>query len=183
MTRGKTRKDESAASRARGRGAEDLAPPERRFSPEAKRQIEGLLPRYPVKEAALLPVLRIAEKEFGALDGAAVVCVASELGLSPGSVYGVLSFYTHFRREGDGKYVIQVCSTLPCALRGCRELVRRVEERLGVRPGQTTPDGKFTLRRVECLGSCDTAPVAQVNDECHENLTPEKIDAILDALS
>lgn len=154
----------------------------REFSPQAKKRIEWLYSRYPVKEAALLPVLRLAEEEFGAIDNAAILCVAKEMGVSPGYVYGVFTFYTHYRREGDGKYVLQVCSTLPCALRGCREVVAHLEKRLGVEPGQTTPDGKFTLKKVECLASCDTAPVVQINDDYHENLTLEKIDQILDSL-
>ncbi|MBI4602892.1 MAG: NAD(P)H-dependent oxidoreductase subunit E [Planctomycetes bacterium] len=154
----------------------------REFSEAAKRRIEWLYSRYPVREAALLPVLRLAEEEFGAIDGPAIECVAREMGISPGHVYGVFTFYTHYRREGDGKYVLQVCSTLPCALRGCRDVVHHLEERLGIGPGETTPDGRFTLKKVECLGSCDTAPVVQVNEDYHENLTLEKLDAILDAL-
>ena len=156
--------------------------PAREFSPQAKAEIERLLVRYPVKQAVLLPVLRIAEREFGRIDEASVACVARELGLSPGHVHGVLTFYTHYRRPGDGKYVVQVCSTLSCALRGAREVVRHLEDRLGIQPGQTTPDGKFTLKKVECLGSCGTAPVVQINDDYHEDLTPQKLDKILDSL-
>ena len=154
----------------------------REFSPEARRRIEWLYTRYPVREAALLPLLRLAEEEFGVIDEAAIACVAREIGMSPGNVYGVFTFYTHYRRKGDGKYVLQVCSTLPCALRGCRDVVHHLETRLGIRPGQTTPDGKFTLKKVECLGSCDTAPVVQINDDYHESLTIEKLDGILDGL-
>ena len=157
-------------------------PPKREFSPEAKKKIEWLLTRYPVKQAALLPVLRIAEQEFGCIDGAAVTCVARELGLSPGHVHGVVTFYTHYRRPGDGKYVIFVCSTISCALRGAREVVGHLKDRLGIQPGQTTPDGKFTLKKVECLGSCGTAPVVQINDDYHEDLTLQKLDKILDSL-
>jgi len=152
------------------------------FSPQAKKRIDWLYTRYPVKEAALLPVLRVAEEEFGEINHAAILCVAKEMGLSPGYVYGVFTFYTHYRREGDGKYVLQVCSTLPCALRGCREVVSHLEKRLGIEPGQTTADGRFTLKKVECLASCDTAPVVQINDDYHENLTLEKLDQILDSL-
>jgi NADH-quinone oxidoreductase subunit E len=154
----------------------------RAFSPRAKERIEWLFGRYPVRVAALLPVLRLAEEEFGAIDDGAVECVAREIGVSPGYVYGVLTFYTHYRRPGDGKYVLQVCSTLPCALRGCRELVAQLQTRLAIRPGETTADGRFTLKKVECLGSCDTAPVVQVNEDYHENLTAAKLDELLDAL-
>ena len=154
----------------------------REFSGRAKERIAWLATRYPVRQAILLPVLRIAEEEFGCIDDAAVDLVAREVGVSPGHVFGVLTFYTHYRRSGDGKYVVQVCSTISCALRGAREVVEHLEERLGIRPGQTTQDGKFTLKKVECLGSCGTAPVVQINDDYHENLTVEKLDAILDSL-
>jgi NADH-quinone oxidoreductase subunit E len=156
--------------------------PPREFSPAARKRIAWLFSRYPVKVAALLPILRLAEEEFGAIDQAAMACVARTVGVSPGYVYGVVTFYTQYRREGDGRHVIQVCSTLSCALRGCRGLVRHIEERLGISPGQTTPDGRFTLKKVECLGSCDTAPVMQVNEKYHESLTLEKLDAVIDAL-
>jgi len=154
----------------------------REFSPAARKRIEWLLTRYPVKQAALLPVLRLAEEEFGEIDNAAVVCVAKALDLSPGYVYGVLTFYTHYRREGDGKYVVQVCSTLSCALRGARDVVEHLEKRFGVEAGGTTADRRFTLKKVECLASCDTAPVVQINEDYHENLTLEKLDSILDGL-
>jgi NADH-quinone oxidoreductase E subunit len=167
---------------APGTGSATGATTTREFSATAKKQIEWIRSRYPVKEAALLPVLRVAEREFGVIDQAAVACVARELGLSPGHVWGVLTFYTHYRREGDGTYVIQVCSTLPCALRGSRDVLRHLEEKLGIQAGETTQDGRFTLKKVECLGSCDTAPVAQINDDYHEHLTLDRLDAILDSL-
>jgi NADH-quinone oxidoreductase subunit E len=154
----------------------------REFSAAARERIAWLYTRYPVREAALLPVLRVAEEEFGVIDGPAIECVSREMGISAGTIWGVVTFYTHYRREGDGKYVIQVCSTLPCALRGCRDVVQHLEQRLGIQPGETTKDGKLTLKKVECLGSCDTAPVVQINDDYHENLTLEKLDAIVDGL-
>ena len=162
--------------------SEAQAAPTREFSPAAKQRIEWLFGRYPVRTAALLPVLRLAEEEFGVIDDGAVECVAREVGVSAGYVYGVLTFYTHYRRPGDGTYVLQVCSTLPCALRGCREIVAHLRERLGIGPGESTADGRFTLKKVECLGSCDTAPVVQVNDDYHENLTTAKLDEVLVAL-
>ena len=162
-------------------GAPAAAPP-REFSPEARKRIDWLYTRYALKEAALLPVLRVAEEEFGAIDGPAILCVAKEMGLSPGHVLGVFTFYTHYRRAGDGKYVLQVCSTISCALRGARDIVHHIEGRCRIGPGQTTPDGRFTLKKVECLASCDTAPVVQINDDYHEGLTTEKLDAILDSL-
>ena len=155
----------------------------RELSAAGKARLEWLYTRYPMREAVLLPALRLAEEEFGVIDGPAIECVARETGISPGTIWGVLTFYTHYRRAGDGKYVVQVCSTLPCALRGCRDLVHHLERRLGIRPGETTPDGKLTLKKVECLASCDTAPVVQINDDYHEQLTLEKLDAILDGLT
>ena len=161
-------------------GAAPTAPLE--FSPAAKERIAHLFTRYPIREAALLPVLRVAEEEFGGIGQEAIDCVAREMGLPPGYVFGVFTFYTHFRRKGEGKYLLQVCSTLPCALRGCREVVHHLEEKLGIRAGETTSDGRFTLKKVECLASCDTAPVVQVNDDYHENLTIEKLDRLLSDL-
>ena len=152
------------------------------FSKKACEFIEWLLGRYPDKQAALLPVLRLAEEEFGNIDDASVMLAAETLELSPGYVWGVLTFYTHYRREGDGKYLLQVCSTLPCALRGCREVQHGLEEKLGIKAGETTEDGLFTLKKVECLGSCDTAPVVQVNEKYHENLDPEDLDKLLETL-
>ena len=152
------------------------------FSQKAGEFIEWLLGRYPDKQAALLPVLRLAEEEFGNIDDASVMLVAKTLELSPGYVWGVLTFYTHYRREGDGKYLLQVCSTLPCALRGCREIQHRLEDKLGIEAGETTEDGLFTLKKVECLGSRDTAPVVQVNEKYHENLDSEALDKLLENL-
>ena len=152
------------------------------FSQKAGEFIEWLLGRYPDKQAALLPVLRLAEEEFGNIDDASVMLVAKTLELSPGYVWGVLTFYTHYRREGDGKYLLQVCSTLPCALRGCREIQHHLEDKLGIEAGETTEDGLFTLKKGECLGSCDTAPVVQVNEKYHENLDSEALDKLLENL-
>lgn len=153
------------------------------FSPEARKKIAWLLTRYPVKKAALLPVLRVAEQEFNGIGPGAIKAVATELDLSPGFVYGVFTFYTQFRREGEGKYILQVCSTLSCALRGCREIVHHLEDKLGIEPGQTTEDGLFTLKKVECLGSCDTAPVVQINDDYHENLSIEELEELMNKLA
>ncbi len=153
-----------------------------RFSKKALERYQWLLTRYPRKEAALLPILRLAEEEFGSLGAEELRCVAELMGLSPAKVYGVFTFYTHYRRKGTGKHHLQVCSTLSCALRGCRELVQHLSEQLGIGVGETTDDGLFTLSKVECLASCDTAPVIQVNDEYFENLTLEKVDALLDRL-
>ena len=127
-------------------------------------------------------MLRLAEEEFGNIDNDSVMLAAETLELSPGYVWGVLTFYTHYRREGDGKYLLQVCSTLPCALRGCRDIQHRLEEKLGIEAGETTEDGLFTLKKGECRGACDTATVVQVNEKYHENLDIEELDKLLETL-
>ena len=154
----------------------------REFSAKAKERIAWLFTRYPVKEAALLPILRVAEEEFDGIGPAEIVAVAKTVGLSPAYVLGVLTFYSHFKRQGEGKYVVQVCSTISCALRGCRDIVHHLEGKLGITPGTTTADRRFTLKKVECLGSCDTGPVVQINDDYHENLTIEALDKIIAGL-
>ncbi|MFQ5655074.1 MAG: NADH-quinone oxidoreductase subunit NuoE, partial [Planctomycetota bacterium] len=155
---------------------------ELRFSAEGLKRYEWLLGRYPHKEAALLPALRIAEEEFGSLGEAEMRYVAELMGLPPAKVMGVVTFYTHYRRAGTGKYHLQLCSTLSCALRGCREVLERLREKLGIDVGETTDDGLFTLSKVECLASCGTAPVIQINDDYHEDVQPEAIDALIDRL-
>jgi len=153
------------------------------FSEDARAEIDRLMTRYPTREAVTLPVLRVAEREFGAIDEDVMVLVGDTLDLSPAKVRGVVSFYTHFRRPEWGKYLLQVCATLSCALRGCESLADHLEKRLGVRPGETTPDKKFTLLKVECLARCGEAPVLQVNDDMYLDVTPEKADRILESLT
>lgn len=150
------------------------------FSPAGMERYEWLLTRYPVKDAALLPALRIAEKEFGSLGPEELRYVADLMGLPPAKVLGVFTFYTHFRRKGTGRYHFQVCSTLSCALRGSQDVVKHLEERLDIRVGETSEDGLFTVSKVECLASCDTAPMLQLNDGYHEGLTIEDVDRIVD---
>lgn len=152
------------------------------FSKPAKTECDRILSRYPVKKAAVLPILHLAEREFGIIDESAMLLVAGILDVSPAKVLGIYTFYTWFKRAGTGKYLLQVCCTLPCALRGSDHVVRHIEQRLGIKVGETTKDGKFTLRKVECLASCDTAPCVQINEDMHENLTFAKIDKILDGL-
>jgi NADH-quinone oxidoreductase subunit E len=153
------------------------------FCDEARTEIQQLLTRYPTREAATLPVLRVAEREFGGINSDVMLLVSETLDLSPAQVRGVFSFYTHLRRPEWGTYLLQVCSTLSCALRGCRTLVDHLEKKLGIQPGETTPDGKFTLLKVECLARCGEGPVMQVNDDMYVDVTPEKADRILDGLS
>jgi len=152
------------------------------FSDTARRELEAVLSRYPDKEAAILPALYLAQREFGYLSDEAIVVVADLLGFTPARIEGVATFYTMYNRKPVGKYHVQICRNLSCSLLGAEHLIEHVSKKLGIRPGKTTPDGKFTLSEVECLGSCGTAPVLQLNDDYHEDLTEEKIDALLDRL-
>lgn len=152
------------------------------FSEETRAKHDRLLARYPNREAAILPTLYLAQREFGHLSDEAILCVADLLGFTPARIYGVATFYTMFNKKPVGKYHLQVCRNLSCSLMGAEHLIEHVARKIGVKPGETTADGRFTLSTVECLGSCGTAPVMQVNDDYYENLTEESIDAILDGL-
>ncbi len=131
----------------------------------------------------LLAALYIAQEQYGWLSPDAIRRVAHRLDLAPGEVYTTASFYTLFKLQPQGRYRIQVCEGLSCYLVGGAEpVVKHVSDRLGIRPGETSRDGKFTLEMVECLASCGTAPALRVNDELYENLTAEKIDELLGRL-
>lgn len=149
------------------------------FSASAQTRLEKILSHYPDKGAALLPVLHLAKSEFKVITPEVMTYLASLLGISPLQVMDVVSFYTLYPREEEGRYVIQVCATLSCALLGAESLVDHLEAKLGIKVGQTTADKRFTLKKVECLGSCGTAPVMQINDDYYENLDVAKIEAIL----
>ena len=152
------------------------------FSEETRAKHERLLTRYPDREAAILPTLYLAQREFGHLSDEAILYVADLLGFTPARIYGVATFYTMYNKKPVGKYHLQVCRNLSCSLMGAEHLIEHVARKIGVKPGETTADGRFTLSTVECLGSCGTAPVMQVNDDYYENLTEESIDAILEGL-
>lgn len=152
------------------------------FSETGRAEFERLLTRYPDRKAVILPALHLAQKEFGYVSDDAIAYIAGLVGTSPSEIEGVATFYTMYNRKPVGKYHVQICRNISCSLLGAEHLIEHVSKKLGVRPGETTPDGKFTLATVECLGSCGTAPVMQVNDEYHENLTVESIDRILDRL-
>ena len=152
------------------------------FSPEAYKKFEETVGRYPKKEAAMLPVLYLAQEEFGYLSPEAIEYVARLMGQSPAQVTGVVSFYTMLNMKPIGRYHIQVCRTLPCALRGAEKLTSFLEKILGIEVGQTTEDGRFTLSEVECLASCGTAPMMQINEDYYESLTEEETAEIIDSL-
>jgi len=152
------------------------------LGPEFEARIDELVGRYPEPRAALLMVLWEVQRKKGYIDQEVEDWISRRLGVSQAHVHGVVTFYTMFKERPSGRYHIQVCTTLSCMLRGSDDLVRHIENKLGIREGDTTADGKFSLIRVECLGSCGTAPMFQLNDDYHENLTPEKVDEILDGL-
>jgi NADH-quinone oxidoreductase E subunit len=152
------------------------------FSPETYKKFEETVSRYPKKEAAMLPVLYLAQQEFGYLGPEAIAYVAQLMEQSPARVHGIVSFYTMLTTKSIGRYHIQVCRTLPCALKGSEKITSFIGKRLEIDLGQTSADGRFTLSEVECLASCGTAPMMQVNDEYYEDLTEEKVTAILDSL-
>jgi len=152
------------------------------LSESACRQIQALIGKYPQKRSALIPSLQLAQKEAGYISADIVREVAALFDLSPNEVYEVVSFYTMFYRKPVGKYVVQVCTNISCMLCNAEGILAHLTERLGIKPGETTPDKKFTLLEVECLGSCGTGPVVQINEDYHEDLTPEKLDRIVDSL-
>jgi NADH-quinone oxidoreductase subunit E len=138
--------------------------------------------RYPKKEAAMLPVLYLAQQEFGYLSPEAIDYIAKLMGQPPARVHGVVSFYTMYNMKPIGRHHIQVCRTLPCALGGAEKITDFIKKKLAIELGQTTADGRFTLSEVECLASCGTAPMMQINDDYYENLNEEKVTEILDSL-
>jgi NADH-quinone oxidoreductase subunit E len=156
-----------------------------KFSADTLKRIGEIILHYPAerKKSALLPVLHIAQQELGGYLSVDVMdYVASLLEIQPIEVYEVATFYTMFLLEPAGKYVIEVCQTGPCALCGGERILDHLENVLGIKNGETTSDGLFTLKTVECLGSCGTAPVMQVNTEFYESMTHEKIDQIIEDL-
>jgi NADH-quinone oxidoreductase subunit E len=153
------------------------------FSERARVEYEQILARYPQRRAALMPVLWLAQREFGYLSAEAMAYVADLMGLPAAWVASVASFYSMYYKQPMGKHHLQVCTNLPCALVGAQRIVRCLERRLGIRAGETTPDGRFSLGEVECLASCGTAPMMQVNDDYHENLDEARTLALIDRLA
>lgn len=147
-----------------------------------KEHIDDLLSRYPVKRSALLPLLNLAQKEDGYLTQAAMREIATILELTPPQVFETATFYTMFNLKPIGKYHIQVCRSLMCALVRADTLIEWLQKNLGISLGQTTPDKLFTLSAVECLGSCGTGPMMQINDDYYERLTEETVAQILEDL-
>ena len=153
------------------------------FSEAALAEIQALRPRYPTTEALLLPVLHIAQREWGGwLPDEAIAAVAEELELPVAKVYGVVTFYDLYHQSPVGRHRIRVCTNLSCQLRGSDEIMETLHQELGVGEDEITPDGRVSYVHFECLGSCDTAPMMMVDDEYHENLTPNRVRQILKGL-
>ncbi len=150
------------------------------FTEENLRKVEEIKKRYPNQMAAVLPVLWLAQEQFGWISEEAMHYVAELLDVPFNHILGVVTFYTMYNKKPVGKYHIQVCANISCMLRGSDNLLGHMEKKLGVRIGETTPDKMFTLNEVECLGSCGTAPMMQVNDDYYEDLTTEKIDRLVE---
>ena len=167
------------------------------FTPENQKEFDWLLMRYPTRDAVLLPAIRLAEQQIYDQKGGdgvsvdALEHVANLLQIDASDAWGVFTFYTHYRRPGCGKFLFQTCATLPCALRGAGAIHEAIEKTLGLHydhhhpdpgKGNTSADGMFSVKKVECLGACGYAPVVQINDDYFENLTLEQIKTIIKEL-
>ena len=153
------------------------------LSPDRERKLAEILERYPTKMAVTLPLLHLCQEQEGWVSDEVMQWVAHRLDVPPSHVQGVVTFYTLYNQHPVGKHQVWVCRTLPCALRGGLDVLAHCEKKLGIHAGETTKDGKITLRSAECLASCGTAPMMQVDKDYHENLTRDRVDAILKKLS
>ncbi len=153
------------------------------FSDEILKEVDAIVAKYPDPRSALMPILHLAQRELGWVSPEAQEWAAERLELTPAMVMGVTTFYTMYNTAPVGKHLLQLCRTLSCELRDSPSIRERIKERLGIGPGETTEDGRFTLVEVECLGACGTAPAMMVGEDYHENLTPERVDEILNSLS
>jgi NADH-quinone oxidoreductase E subunit len=149
------------------------------FSTQRLDEIKALVARYPAARSALLPVLHMAQEDFGYLSMDVQKLVAETLDLHLMAVREVVTFYTMFREKPCGTYLLEVCTNAGCMLNGADDLVRHLCEKLDIKVGQTTPDGMFTVTEVECAGACGGAPVVQVNNVYHEKATPESMDKLI----
>jgi len=162
---------------------ENMANTEVQFSEQALNKVKEIIQRYPEgkQKSALIPILHLAQDQFGGwLDVPVMDYVAGLLQIKPIEVYEVATFYTMFNTKPVGKYVFEVCKTGPCMLNGSDDIIKYIEEKLGIKPGETTADGLFTLKPAECLGACGYAPMMQLGKFYKEHLTREKVDQIIE---
>jgi len=153
-----------------------------KFSEQKLAEVQQIIQRYPEgkHKSALLPVLHLAQQEFGGwLDVPVMDYVAELLNITPIEVYEVASFYSMYNLKPVGKYIFEVCQTGPCMVRGADDIIDYIKSKLGIHVGETTEDGLFTLKTVECLGACGYAPMMQLGKTYREHLTPERVDVII----
>ena len=153
------------------------------LSADRERALVALMAKYPTRMAVCIPLLHLCQDQQGYVDDGVIDFVSHKLDLPPAHVKGVVTFYTLFNQHPVGKHQVWVCKTLPCALRGAGDVIKQCEKKLGIQVGETTRDGKVTLRTAECLASCGTAPMMQVDKEYFEDLTADRVDAILTRLT
>lgn len=153
------------------------------FTADRQKRFDDLVAKYPDKRSVALPALHLAQEQEGYLSLETIETLAEMLEITPASLMDTVTFYTMFRTRPQGKYLLQVCQTLSCSLAGADRIVSHLANKYRLKVGETTEDGKFTLLKVECLGSCGTAPVVQINDDYYEKMAPDKLDRILGKLS
>ena len=153
------------------------------FSEEAKRRYDVILSHYPEKRAAVLPILALAQREFGWISDEVAEYVGNLMGYPPSDMIAVASFYTMLHLRPAGKYHMDICRSVTCWLKGTYACVDEIKRRLDVGAGEVTPDGKFSWNTTECLGSCGTAPAMQVGDRYYEDLTPARVGEIIERLA
>lgn len=151
----------------------------KKLSDKAEKRVQEAIALYPSKRSAIMAALYIAQDELGWISDQAVAWVAERISIPPVQVREVATFYTMYYKKPVGKYHVQVCRTLSCALCGSQKLSERFKQRFGINPGEISSDGRWSFEEVECLGSCGTAPMCEINDTYFENLTVEKLDQVL----
>jgi NADH-quinone oxidoreductase subunit E len=145
--------------------------------------IAEIVKRYPKRRSAIMPALYLAQEKYGCIDETTYQAISQILDVPEIWVFELASFYTLYNRKEIGKYHLQLCTNVPCMLRGTYDLMEHLQSRLGIKNGETSKDGLFTLTAVECIGSCDVAPAMMINQSYHNNLSKEQLDKILDGLS
>jgi NADH-quinone oxidoreductase subunit E len=153
-----------------------------RFTTENAAVADDIIARYPVKKSALIPLLHLAQEQDGHVTDDAMTHIAELVDVTPAEVLGTCSFYEMFKREAVGDYVVNVCTNISCMVLGGEELLHHLEQRLGIKAGDTTPDGKFTLEDVECIAACTEAPCLQVNYRYFHRISNDEVDVLIDDL-
>ena len=154
-----------------------------KFTEENIKKLNDIKGHYPNTQAMVMPALWLAQEQFGWISNEIMEYVADILDIPAEKVLGVVKFYTMYNNKQVGKYHLQVCTNVSCMLKGAYDILDYISEKLNIKPGDTTPDGNFTVTEVECLGSCGTAPMMQMNNYYEENLTKEKIDKLVSQIS